>query len=81
MPIHRFVWSRHAEQRCIERLLDRSQVEQAVRRSHPGRQINRGEADWVIRGLLTDGRRIEAVYNHPYGHDPAAALIVSVWDL
>jgi hypothetical protein len=81
MPIERFVWTLHAEQKRAERLLDRVGVERAVRNGHPNRQINRGRADWLIHGLLVDGRRVEVVYDYPYGADHAAALIVSVWDL
>lgn len=61
--------------------MDRSTVKQAIANRHGDREINPGDADWLVRGLLTDGRRFEAVYDHPVGRDPATVLIVSVWDL
>jgi hypothetical protein len=61
-------------------LLDRSALERAVRDGHPERQINCGEADWLIEGLLPDGRHFGVVYDHPHGTDHAAARIVTVWD-
>jgi hypothetical protein len=81
MPIERFIWTTHAEDRRAQRLLDRSMLERAVRDGHPERQINRDDADWLIIGLLPDGRHFEIVYDHPHGADHATARIVSVWDL
>lgn len=80
MTIERFVWTTHAEDRRTQRLLDRSEVERAICNSHANRQINPGDADWLIDGLLADGRHFEVVYDHPHGSDHALVLIVSVWD-
>jgi hypothetical protein len=80
MPIERFVWTIHAEDKLAKRLLDRSAVERAIRKGHTDRQINPGDAEWLINGLLADGRRFEVVYDHPHGNDHAAVRIVSVWD-
>jgi hypothetical protein len=81
MPIERFVWTTHAEDKRARRLLDRSELERTIRDGHADRQINRGEADWRIYGLLVDGRHFIVVYDHPHGSDHAAVRIVSVWDL
>ncbi len=43
-------------------------------------KIPPAQADWLIYGLLADGRRFEVVYDHPHGADHAAMRIVSVWD-
>lgn len=80
MAIERFVWTTHAEKRRVDRLLDRFELERAIRNGHADRQIDRGEADWRIRGLLIDGRRFVIAYDHPRGSDHQAAVIVSVWD-
>jgi hypothetical protein len=81
VPIERFIWTTHAEDKRAKRLLDRRTVEHAIRGAHADRQINHGRADWLIRGLMADGRRFEVVYDHPCGRDHAAVRIVSVWDL
>jgi hypothetical protein len=80
MAIERFIWTHHAERRRIRRLLDRSELERSIHDGHGERQINRGEADWRIYGLLADGRRFVIAYDHPHGSDHAAVRIVSVWD-
>jgi hypothetical protein len=80
MEIESFIWTSHAEYRRKLRLIDRFDVERAVRAGHSERQINPGRADWLIRGLLTDGRRIEVVYDHPHRNSHTTARIVSVWD-
>ena len=64
----------------MRRLLDRSALEQAIRAGHSGRAINRGEADWLIEGLLPDGRRFGVVYDHPYRASRTTVCIVTVWD-
>lgn len=79
MPIERFIWTTHAEDRRSERLIDRSDLERSIREGHADRQINRGRADWRIYGLLADGRHFEVVYDHPHDNDRAAVRIVSVW--
>ncbi|MGH2904530.1 MAG: hypothetical protein ACRDK7_13240 [Solirubrobacteraceae bacterium] len=81
MPIERFIWTIHTEDKRIKRLLVRSELERAIRDGHADRQINQGRADWLVDGLLADGRRFEAVYDNPHGRDRAAIRIVSVWDL
>jgi hypothetical protein len=80
MPIERFIWTTHAEDKRTKRLLDRSTLERAVRDGHSERAINRGEADWRVDGLSADGRRFAVVYDHPHGTDRAAVRVVSVWD-
>ena len=80
MPIERFIWTAHAEERRAHRLLDRSELEHAIRNGHADRQINRGSAHWRIYGLLVDGRHFVAGYDHPCGNDHATVRIVSVWD-
>jgi hypothetical protein len=80
MTIERFAWTIHAEDKCAKRMLDRSAVEHAIRNGHADRRINRGDADWLVYGLLVDGRRFEVVYDHPHGNDYCTVRIVSVWD-
>lgn len=80
MPIQRFIWTTHANNRCAERLIDHFAVERIVCERHDDRDINPGRADWLVRGLLIDGRRLEVIYDHPVGHDHKATRIVSVWD-
>jgi hypothetical protein len=80
MAIERFIWTTHAEDKCARRLLDRATVERTIRDAHIERQLNRGDADWRIDGLLADGRRFVVVYDHPHGADQATVRIVSVWD-
>jgi hypothetical protein len=80
MPIKRFIWTDHAHHKCARRLLDRVAVEHAIRDGHTDRQINHGRADWLVGGLLADGRCFEVVYDHPHGADHEAVRIVSVWD-
>jgi hypothetical protein len=80
VTIERFVWTTHAEDRRTQRLLDRFEIERAIRDGHADRRINHGRADWLINGLLADGRHFGVVYDHPSGNDLAAVLIVSLWD-
>ncbi|HTC59825.1 MAG TPA: DUF4258 domain-containing protein [Solirubrobacteraceae bacterium] len=65
MAIERFVWSSHAILRLDQRHLTQSDVEQAIRDGHRGRQVNDGQADWLIQGMTAYGVRFEAVYDHP----------------
>jgi hypothetical protein len=81
VPIERFVWTIHSEDKLAKRLLDRFELERSIRDGHADRETNRGDADWRIYGLLIDGRRFVAVYDHPHGADHATVRIVSVWDL
>jgi hypothetical protein len=78
VAIERFVWTDHALLRLDERHLTRSDVEQAIRDGHRGRQVNDGQADWLIEGLTADGVRFEAVYDHPAGNDETTAHRVGV---
>jgi hypothetical protein len=55
-------------------------VERAIRNGHAGRQINHGRADWLVHGLMVDGRSFEVIYDHPHRNDHAAVRIVSLWD-
>jgi hypothetical protein len=81
VPIERFIWTAHAEDKRTKLLFDRFELERAICNGHGDREINRGRADWRIHGLLVDGRRFVAVYDHPHDSDHAAVRIVSVWDL
>jgi hypothetical protein len=74
MPIKRFVWTKHAEDRLRERNLTKDLVERAIREGHPMRETNDGEADWLV-----DTGRFAVVYDHPDWGDVDAARIVSVW--
>jgi hypothetical protein len=80
VPIERVIWTVHAEDKRAKRLLDRFELERAIRNGHANRQINRGKADWRIDGLLIDGRRFAVVYDHPHSNDLETVTIVSVWD-
>jgi hypothetical protein len=82
VPIERFIWTEHAEQRCKRRLLDRTDVERAVQAGHDVPRINRGPADWMAAGLTADGRRfVVVVYDYPDHWDLQTARIVSVWEV
>ncbi|HEX3391834.1 MAG TPA: DUF4258 domain-containing protein [Solirubrobacteraceae bacterium] len=81
MTIEHFIWTAHAERRRKQRLLDRVEVERAIRAGHAVPAINRGQADWRAHGLTGDGRRFVVVYDHPHRHNPQTARIVSLWDL
>jgi uncharacterized protein YjiS (DUF1127 family) len=74
VPIKRFIWTFHAEDRLLERGLTRAQVERAVRELHPLRETNAGDAQWQI-----DAGRFVVVYDHPAGRDIDAVRIVSAW--
>jgi hypothetical protein len=74
MPIKRFAWTWHAEERLAERGLTKSHVEQAVRDGHPLGESNEGEADWRI-----EARDFVVVYDHPDGKDTDAVRVVSAW--
>ena len=74
MPIKRFIWTKHAEERLHDRKLTKDLVEQAIREGHPMRQTNKGDADW----RLVFGRFV-VIYDHPDGEDIDAVRIVSLW--
>lgn len=79
MPITRFVWTDHAVLRLVQRRLEHSDVEEAIRTSHDERRVNEGEADRLVEGVTPLGVRIEAIYDHPVGTDEARIRIVSAW--
>lgn len=79
MAIKRFIWTDHAELQLQKRNLARSDIERAIRDGHCGRQVNEGEADWLIKGITSYGVPFEAIYDHPVGHDETTARIVSAW--
>jgi hypothetical protein len=81
VPIERFIWTIHAERMRRRRLLDRYELERAIRNGHRDRRANYGDADWLIDGLLIDGRHFEIVYDHPHRNDQSAVRIVSAWDV
>ena len=74
MPIDRFTWTIHAEERLPQRGLTRTRVERAVRDLHPIREINEGAAEWRI-----DAGSFVVIYDHPDHKDLDAVRIVSVW--
>ena len=81
MEIERFAWTEHARMRLVERGLDASDVEEAIRSGHAERQVNDGRAEWLVSGVLSDGTPFEAIYDHPHGGDQAAVRVVSAWRL
>jgi hypothetical protein len=78
MPIGRFIWTTHAEDRLDDRHLTRGEVERAIRDGRGDRQFNYGKADWLLAGITT-GISFEAVYDNPAHGQPATARVVSVW--
>jgi hypothetical protein len=81
VEIERFVWTEHAMGRLPQRRLDASDVEQAIKRRHPDREVNDGRAEWLVSGETADGTAFEAIYDHPHRGDEGAVRIVSVWRL
>jgi hypothetical protein len=81
MPIERFIWTIHAEERLDERHLTRGEVEQAVRDGHSLRQLNYGDADWRIHAVRSDGYTYAITYDNPAYGDSAVARIVTAWPL
>lgn len=67
--------------RLHQRRLARSDVERAIREGHDGRQVNEGQADWLIEGTTSLGERLEAVYDHPVDGDETTVRVVSAWRL
>jgi hypothetical protein len=55
------------------------EVEQMIERRHHERAINRGRAQWQLCGPISRGDTLVVIYDHPHGHDPRAARIVSAW--
>ena len=68
------IWTTHALERLNERGLSRDEIERTVRRLHPHRRPNEGEADWRI-----DTRRFVVLYDHIDQNDLDAVRIVTAW--
>jgi hypothetical protein len=79
--VSRIYWTSHALQRVAQRGLVPEEVEGVIRQTHARRTLNRGEADWRLYGVGSDGRGFAVVYDHPVAGEPAAARIVSAWVL
>jgi hypothetical protein len=79
--IDHIIWTVHAEDRLRKRLLDRTEIEQAICSGHHIPRINRGQADWIAHGICADGRRFSVAYDHPLQDDFRTARVVTVWDL
>jgi hypothetical protein len=79
VSIETFIWTDHALLRLSQRRLERFDVEQAIRANHDERKTNDGQADWLVLATTPLGVRIEAIYDHPVGHDEATIRIVSAW--
>jgi hypothetical protein len=77
--VEHFVWTSHALLRLDQRQLTRSDVEQAIRSGHEGRQVNEGEANWLLTGITSLGVPFEAIYDHPVGGDETSVRIISAW--
>jgi hypothetical protein len=81
VEVERFAWTQHEEMRLRQRRLDASDIERANKNRHSDREVNDGQAEWLVDGETADGTAFEAIYNHPHGGDEAAVRIVSVWRL
>jgi hypothetical protein len=81
VTIEHFVWTAHAADRLRERLLDRREIEQAIRTGHSAPRINHGRADWIAYGLCADGRRFVVVYDHPHKGRDTTVRVITAWDL
>lgn len=79
VAIEHFTWTAHAQLRLAQRLLDRLEVEQAIREGHDAREVNDGRAQWLVRGETAAGPGFEVIYDHPHGDDVETVRIVSVW--
>jgi hypothetical protein len=77
--IERFDWTDHARRRVWERGFDRIFLEKTIRLGHHERSLNKGQADWRVRGERHDGRAFAVAYDHPVGKDRGRVRIVSVW--
>ena len=64
-----------------ERHLSQSDVENAIREGRGRRQINDGQADWLIEGVTAYGVRFETIYDHPAGDDETTArmCLLGAW--
>jgi hypothetical protein len=81
MAIERFLWTHHAESRLHERHLTRGDIEQAIRDGHSKRQVNDGQADWLLVGVTTNGVPFEVIYDHPAHGETTTARVISAWRL
>jgi hypothetical protein len=73
-------WTKHAEGRLEKWLLERSDVERALRREHCRRRPNKGKADWRIDAdLPARAGRLTVLYDYCEKVDPSLARIVTVW--
>jgi Domain of unknown function (DUF4258) len=79
MKIERFLWTDHADERLDERHLTRADVEQAIRDGHDGREVNDGQADWLLTAITASGVAFEAIYDHPAHGQQSTVRIVSAW--
>jgi hypothetical protein len=79
MSLKRFLWTSHALLRLGQRQLAQSDVEQAIRAKHDGRQVNEGSADWLVEGITALGVPFAVIYDQPAGEDETTARVVSVW--
>ena len=77
--IEHFLWTFHAEERLVERNLNRHEVELAVRLEE-GRP-NPGAADWRVSGVCANGLSFVVVYDCPVRGDSGTARIVSIWTI
>ena len=67
-------FTRHAEQRALERRLDLSDIGELLLSRHDQRRRNHGQADWLLRA-----RGVTIAYNWPDGDDETTALVISAW--
>jgi hypothetical protein len=79
MKIERFLWTEHALGRLDERHLTRADIEQAIRDGHDRREVNHGQADWLLAATTTAGVAFEAIYDHPAHGQQSTIRIVSAW--
>ncbi|MEX0971845.1 MAG: hypothetical protein WDZ46_01130 [Solirubrobacterales bacterium] len=61
--------------------MTRFEVEGVVGDAHRSREVNKGDADWRVYGIRSDGRRFAILYDHPALGSAQVARIVSIWPL
>jgi Domain of unknown function (DUF4258) len=81
MKIERFLWTEHALERLDTRQLTRADVERAIADGHDGREVNDGQADWLLSAITASGVAFEAIYDHPAHGEQTTVRIVSAWRL
>jgi len=79
MKIERFLWTEHALERLDERHLTRADVEHAISHGHDRREVNHGQADWLLTTTTAAGVAFEAIYDHPAHGQQSTVRIVSAW--